>query len=85
MRFRNGYLSKLVQRPGSNRRGNSPRDLQIGEVVSVGTDGEKWTDGPLARAEEDIAGRDGKIRVVKLRGAHQSILVGPVSGATRCR
>lgn len=62
-RFRKEYLSQLVIKS----RTKESRKLKKGDVVLVGDDSHKRIDWPLARIEELIEGRDGKIRVVILK------------------
>jgi hypothetical protein len=65
MRFRREYLSLLVQRG----KEVGPSILKIGDVVLVGADNKKRWSWPLARIMELIPGKDGKVRVAKVRTA----------------
>ncbi|UYV71446.1 hypothetical protein LAZ67_8003250 [Cordylochernes scorpioides] len=64
-RFRKEYLSRLVQR---NRRIYNPK-LQAGDVVLVVMDNKKRNFWPLAVIEEILFGRDGVIKLVKVKTA----------------
>jgi len=65
MRFRKEYLGMLVQR-GKGR----VTDLKVGDVVLVGSDNLKRLDWPMAKIVEIIQGKDGVVRVVKLKTAN---------------
>jgi hypothetical protein len=62
-RFRKEYLGALVQR--KNETWKVP--LQVGDVVLIGADNKKRYEWPLGRVVELYPGRDGNIRVAKLR------------------
>ncbi|UYV63025.1 hypothetical protein LAZ67_2002879 [Cordylochernes scorpioides] len=64
-RFRNEYLSLLVQR---NRRIYNPK-LQAGDVVLVGMDNKKRNFWQVAVIEDILFGRDGVNRLVKVKTA----------------
>ncbi|GFU51207.1 integrase catalytic domain-containing protein [Trichonephila clavipes] len=69
-RFRNEYLSQLIQKHNEKES----RDPQIGEVVLVADDNKKRLFWALAKIIELIPGRDGKIRMVRLKTQHGKIL-----------
>ncbi|XP_045477034.1 uncharacterized protein LOC123682465 [Harmonia axyridis] len=69
-RFRTEYLGELKL----FSKGNNVKDIRLGDIVLVGLDNIKRLDWPLARIEEMIPGRDGKIRVVRLKTATGSLL-----------
>ena len=62
-RFREEYLSQLVQR-GKDRK---HEDFKVGDVVLVGVDNKKRIEWPMARVLELIPGKDGKCRVAKVK------------------
>jgi hypothetical protein len=64
-RFRKEYLSLLVHR-GKERKAN---EVKVGDIVHVGSDNRKRLEWPLARIIELIVGKDGKIRLAKVRTA----------------
>ena len=53
------------------------RKLQLREVVQLGVETTKRIDWPLAVVEELIPGRDGEVRLVKLRTA-SGVLLRPI-------
>ena len=53
------------------------RQLQPREVVCLGVENSKWLEWPLAVVEELIPGRDGEVRLVKLRTA-SGVLLRPI-------
>jgi len=65
MRFRKEYLSQLVQRGKAEKC----RNFQIGEVVLVGDDNKKRWQWPLAKIIELFPGKDGNVRVAKVKTA----------------
>ncbi|XP_045482841.1 uncharacterized protein LOC123686673 [Harmonia axyridis] len=69
-RFRTEYLGELKL----FSKGNNVKEIKLGDIVLVGLDNIKRLDWPLARIEEMIPGRDGKIRVVRLKTATGSLL-----------
>ncbi|GFW72427.1 DUF5641 domain-containing protein [Trichonephila clavipes] len=69
-RFRKQYLSELIQK--SNEK--SSREPKVGEIVLMGDDNQKRLFWPMARISELIPGRDGKIRTVKLKTWHGTVL-----------
>ncbi|KAF2886493.1 hypothetical protein ILUMI_19680 [Ignelater luminosus] len=72
--FRSEYLGQLSRKQPCLSRKST---LRVGEIVLVGNDNQKHLDWPLARIVETIAGKDGKIRVVRLKTANGE-LVRPV-------
>lgn len=70
-RFRVEYLGKLFHR---NKSKKDYRQIRIGEVVMIGCDNKKRLDWPLARVIETIAGRDGEVRVIRLKTATGEVL-----------
>jgi hypothetical protein len=63
-RFKKEYLGQLVL--AAKRKG---RKLQPREVVLLGAENSKRIDWPLAVVEELVPGRDGEVRLVRLRTA----------------
>ena len=63
VRFRNEYLSQLVQR-AKEKHHNKP---QVGDVVLVGADDQRRLHWPMAVISELIPGRDGAVRVARVR------------------
>lgn len=72
-RFRNEYLSQLVQR----HRKREPSKLRVGDIVLLGADNIKRCFWPLAKIIEMIPGRDGKVRLAKVKTSN-SILLRPL-------
>ncbi|KAF2887722.1 hypothetical protein ILUMI_18451 [Ignelater luminosus] len=73
-RFRSEYLRQLSRkRPCLSRKST----LRVGEIVLVGNDNQKLLHWPLAKIVEIITGKDGEIRVVRLKTANGE-LVRPV-------
>lgn len=64
--FRIQYLGQLSQR---NRRRLTPATFSIGDVVLIASDMKKRIDWPMARIKELYPGKDGHIRVVRLKTA----------------
>ncbi|XP_035216658.1 uncharacterized protein LOC118190078 [Stegodyphus dumicola] len=64
------YLSQLVQKHNEKRS----REPVVGEIVLMGDDNKKRLFWPLARITELIPGRDGKIRTVKLKTRHGTVI-----------
>ncbi|XP_035218848.1 uncharacterized protein LOC118192066 [Stegodyphus dumicola] len=60
-RFRKEYLGQLVQ------KATSDKIFKVGEVVLVGSENQKRLNWPLAVIEELYPGRDGHVRVVKVK------------------
>jgi hypothetical protein len=69
-RFRKEYLGQLIQKHNENRS----REPRVGEIVLIGDDNKKRLFWPLAKIIELIPGRDGKVRTVKLRTRHGTVL-----------
>jgi len=70
MRFRREYLALLVQR---GKEPGAP-SLKVGDVVLVGADNKKRWEWPMARIEELIPGRDGNIRVARVKTGRGSMV-----------
>ncbi|UYV77640.1 hypothetical protein LAZ67_15001798 [Cordylochernes scorpioides] len=62
-RFRKEYLGLLVQKG----KEGSGFILRIGEIVLIGNEDQKRIDWPMAKIEKLIPGRDGKIRVARVK------------------
>ncbi|GFT10479.1 DUF5641 domain-containing protein [Nephila pilipes] len=69
-RFRKEYLGQFVQKHNEKQS----RNPQIGEIVLIGDDNKKRLFWPLAKIIELIPERDGKIRTVKLKTQHGTVL-----------
>ena len=69
-RFRNEYLSLLVQRA----KERSHKRPQVGDVVLVGADDQRRLHWPMAKIIELIPGRDGTVRVAKVKTQHGTLL-----------
>jgi len=65
IRFRKEYLALLINREKSRKN----RVFQIGDVVLVGSDDKKRLNWPMARIEELFKGKDGHVRVARVRTA----------------
>ena len=63
--FRSEYLSQLVQRLG---RGGRHQDVQVGDVL-IESEGKERTFWSMARVMEAYPGRDGYLRVARLKTA----------------
>ena len=72
VRLRNEYLSQLVQQ-AKEKCHNRPVP-HIGDVVLVGADDQKRLHWPMAKIIELIPGRDGAIRVARVRTQHGTLL-----------
>jgi hypothetical protein len=72
-RFWKEYLANLVHRGKVER----VRDLEVGDVVLVGSDQKKKLFGPMGVVMELLPGADGKCRVAKVR-VKEGILLRPV-------
>ena len=70
VRFRNGYLSQLVQ-CAKEKHHKSP---QVGDVVLVGADDQRRLHWPMAVITELIPGRDGAVRVARVRTQHGTLV-----------
>jgi hypothetical protein len=66
IRFRNEYLSLLVQRA----KEKSHRQPKVGDVVLVGADDKKRLHWPMARIIERIPGRGGAICTARVKTQH---------------
>ncbi|UYV60499.1 hypothetical protein LAZ67_1001330 [Cordylochernes scorpioides] len=78
-RFRTEYFGFLRQ---ETRRRSKTRPIKVGDLVLIGQDNAKRVNWPLARVVEVYPGRDGPVRVAKLRtskgvqirpGRHESL------------
>ena len=69
-RFRIEYLSLLVQRAKESKH----RHPKVGDVVLVGTDDKRRLLWPLAKIIELIPGRDGALRLAKVKTQHGVLL-----------
>ncbi|GFS29384.1 DUF5641 domain-containing protein [Nephila pilipes] len=69
-RLRKEYLEQLVHKHNEKQS----RNPQIGEIVLLGDDYKKRLLKPLAKIIELIPWRDGKIRSVKLKTQHGTVL-----------
>ncbi|UYV82752.1 hypothetical protein LAZ67_22000735 [Cordylochernes scorpioides] len=72
-RFRKEYLGLLVQKG----KEGSEFTLRIGEIVLIGNEDQKRIDWPMAKIEELIPGRDGKIRVARVK-TKRGVLIRPI-------
>ncbi|KAF2890347.1 hypothetical protein ILUMI_15826, partial [Ignelater luminosus] len=72
--FRSEYLGKLSRKQPCLSRKST---LRVFEIVLMGNDNQKRLDWPLAKIVETITGKDGEIRVVRLKTANGE-LVRPV-------
>jgi len=70
VRFRNEYLSQLVQRANEKPR----KRPQVGDMVLVGADDQRRIHWPMARIVELIPGRDGAVRVARVKTQHGTLL-----------
>ena len=70
VRFRNEYLSQLVQRAKEKHH----KKPQVGDVVLVGADDQRRLHWPMAVISELIPGRDGAVRVARVRTQHGTLL-----------
>ncbi|GFY40577.1 DUF5641 domain-containing protein [Trichonephila inaurata madagascariensis] len=71
-RFRKEYLGQLIQ-----RHGQKDCKLKVGDIVLVGCENLKRVNWPIARVQELSTGRDGRVRVVKVK-TRNGILTRPV-------
>jgi hypothetical protein len=72
-RFRKEYLAHLVHRGKGEKNG----DLQVGDVVLVGSDNKKRLFWPMGLIMELLPGVDGKCRVAKVR-VKEGLLIRPL-------
>lgn len=70
-RFRSEYLGLLSR---AKRLRKEPRGIREGEVVIVGDDIHKRIDWPLGLVTKVMHGRDGEIRVVKVKTVHGELI-----------
>ncbi|CAG7837087.1 unnamed protein product [Allacma fusca] len=63
-RFRIEYLGQLVERSGAKP---DFRKVSVGDIVLVGSDNSKRMDWPLAKVMEILPGKDGHVRVVRVK------------------
>lgn len=73
-RFRVEYLGQLKHHKFSKRL---THNVEVGDVVFVGNDNTKRLDWPLAQVVQLFPGKDGEVRVVKLKTAN-GFLVRPI-------
>ncbi|GFY40528.1 uncharacterized protein TNIN_134301 [Trichonephila inaurata madagascariensis] len=71
-RFRKEYLGQLI-----HRHGHKDCELNVGDIVLVGCENLKRVNWPIARVQELSTGRDGRVRVVKVK-TRNGILTRPV-------
>ena len=64
-RFRIEYLGMLEGKNKINKK--APTPVEIGDIVFIGSDNQKRLEWPLGKVQEIIQGKDGNVRVVKLR------------------
>ncbi len=69
-RFRSEYLSLLIQRAKERRR----PCIAVDDVVLIGSDAKKRIEWPLGRVMELLPGKDGKVRVCRVRSAYGTFL-----------
>lgn len=62
-RFRNEYLAQLNFHKGRT----NPTQASLGDVVLIGNDADKRLEWPLGKIVELIPGKDGKVRVARLK------------------
>jgi hypothetical protein len=65
-RFRKEYLANLLQRA----KGKKPHEFSVGDIVNIASDNKKRLEWPLGKIEELLPGRDGKVRVAKVKTAN---------------
>jgi len=65
LRFRREYLGLLVQRT----KEKNIREFKVGDVVLVGADNKKRWEWPMGRILELFPGRDGHVRVARVKTA----------------
>lgn len=66
-RFRDEYLSLLIQRPLKSK--HLIRELKVGDIVFVCNDNKKRLDWPLGRIISTFPGKDQNVRVVRVKTA----------------
>ena len=72
-RFRSEYLGQLKQQA---RKRTSK--IKIGDIVMIESDSKKRLDWPLARVTELLPGKDGVVRLVRLKTANGGKLLRPL-------
>lgn len=65
-RFRIEYLGALIHRKSNTK---NVKTIEIGDIVLIENENAKRLDWPLARVKELIRGKDGNVRVVRLKTA----------------
>ncbi|XP_015608204.1 uncharacterized protein LOC107274007 [Cephus cinctus] len=65
-RFRSEYLGALINQ---RSKVDYPVEIKVGDIVLIGYDNVKRLHWPLARVTEKITGKDGVVRVVRLKTA----------------
>ena len=70
-RFRQEYLGQLVQKVKENQK---TAKLSPGDVVLIGADNKKRYDWPMGKIVELLPGRDGKIRLARVKVKGNQIL-----------
>ncbi|GBM27053.1 hypothetical protein AVEN_256972-1 [Araneus ventricosus] len=69
--FRKKYIGQLIQKRNVNKITQEPK---VVEVALIDDDVKKWLDWPLALILELIPGPDSKVRTVKLKKIHGTVL-----------
>ena len=69
-RFRNEYLAQLIQRSKEKKLTN----VNINDIVLIGSDAKKRIEWPLGRVIELLPGKDGKVRVCRVRTSYGTLL-----------
>jgi len=72
-RFRVEYLGLLVHRMKTSQKA----DIKVGDLVLIHSDLKKRVDWPLGKIEELFKGKDGVIRVARVKTSH-GILIRPI-------
>ncbi|KMQ84824.1 integrase core domain protein [Lasius niger] len=70
-RFRIQYLGQLARR---SKQKKPTRTVAIGDFVLIGNDLQKRLDWPLAKVEEVFPGKDGHVRIVRLKTAKGELI-----------
>jgi len=73
-RFRKEYLSQLILKKNEKL---SDKTFEVGDVVLIGSENKKRIEWPLGKVVEQYPGKDGVVRVVKLKTA-SGFLIRPV-------
>ena len=71
IRFEREYLANLVYDPKSKNR---EINVKVGDIVLLKTDGVKKIRWPLGKVIETIPGKDGKVRVLKIKTSSGTVL-----------